>query len=495
MILIGNPDYIGNETSKMANNSYRKRDADFSGMAIYLTPKGKFVAAYRYQNGKIVPPPSASGSSTTGRQAPGKQVEDACSQSQNVGGKQVNTIKKVNNYYYCVTWFLYSYDNYGNIQIDQILGTTCDLICTGGGSSSGGPSGGTTLPPPCQSPTNPTDPTVPVGGTSQNSVSKLQVNDIGSDGSTVGFPDPTANPCNANTTPPSQILDSLVANNPYFLFDCDSLALMQINAYYSYGGMYQQVAQFKPSAAVQNRIYNLTTSDMELNDFITPFFLQNLNQASGTVVNSDFFPVDISSLPPGVTMASLTEYFRLNINQFTSGKATFSPYSDQFLDDTQLFNKPTTQSIGALVHINMADNGTVVESDYQNNSSGAYFKFSTMSSPLDNSHPVSGNREFGVYPDPNNPGHYTFYTMGVDRTSDWFFSMVNTVFPNSVFNGADALWTQMQSNMINFINSQGGHAYFYPTHRFVARPDYSTVQDYLNGTISLDQLKQKIGCP
>ena len=258
--------------------------------------------------------------------------------------------------------------------------------------------------------------------------------------------------------------------------------------------MYQQVAQFTPSAAIKSRIYNLTTVDMEMNDFVTPFFLQNLDQASGAVVNSDFFPIDISSLPPGMTMASLTEYFRLNMNSFTSGSATFSPYSDQYLNDTQLFNSPGAQSIGALVHINMADNGTVVESDYQSNSNGSSFTFSTMSSPLDNSHPVSGNRQFGVYPDPNNPGHYTFYTMGVDRTSDWMFAIINSFFTTNVFNGSDALWSKVQTNMINFINSQGGQAGFYPSQRHVARPDYSIVKDYLNGTITLDQLKQKIGC-
>ncbi|NNU33808.1 hypothetical protein HK413_06020 [Mucilaginibacter sp. S1162] len=115
-----------------------------------------------------------------------------------------------------------------------------------------------------------------------------------------------------------------------------------------------------------------------------------------------------------------------------------------------------------------------------------------MTSPLDFNHPVSGNREFGVYPDPNNPGSYTFYTMGVDRTSDWFFSTINTF--NTVFNGADQLWTAMQGNMINYINTHGGHAQYYGRKNYIARPNYNLVKDYLNGKISLAQLKSKIGC-
>ncbi len=142
----------------------------------------------------------------------------------------------------------------------------------------------------------------------------------------------------------------------------------------------------------------------------------------------------------------------------------------------------------------MADDGTVIESDYQSNANGAFFKFSTMTSPLDFNHPVSGNREFGVYPDPQNPGTYTFYTMGVDRVSDWQFGFIDYVTNGITFRGADQLWSAMQSNMINYINTHGGHAEFYSKKSYIARPDYNLVKDYLEGRISLAQLKSKIGC-
>lgn len=296
-------------------------------------------------------------------------------------------------------------------------------------------------------------------------------------------------------TPAQQILEAMVNNNNSFLIRCDSLTLLKIAAYSSYGDMYQQVGSFKPSQAIIDRLKTLQT--MEPSTVLNNFNLQSLKDATGPVINSDFYPVKITQLPTGMTMATLTEYFRKNLNSFiTPGLASFTPYVDAHIDDTQLFNKTGAQSVGALIHISMADDGTVVESDYQSTTNYAYYKFSTMASPLDNSHPVSGNREFGVYKDPTHTGQYVFYTMGVDRTSDWMFATVNGVIPgySIIFNGADKLWKDMQDHMIKYINAHGGQAGFYNKRSYIARPDYSVVKDYIQSKITLAQLKQKIGC-
>jgi hypothetical protein len=253
--------------------------------------------------------------------------------------------------------------------------------------------------------------------------------------------------------------------------------------------MYQRVASFHPDASITNKLNSLN-NPLPLD----PFIIQNLSDASGAVVNSDFFPIKITSLPPSMNMSELMEHFRLNINNFTSGQASFTPYADSHINDTQLWNQSGTASKGALVHISMPNDGTVIESDYISNSNGTAFKFTTLTSPYDYNHPVSGNREFGVYPDPNNPGSYTFYTMGVDRISDWKFALFNQVSNGGVFTGASNLWRAMQANMISDIIAHGGQADYYPTHEFIARPDYDVVKDYLEGTISLAELKQQIGC-
>lgn len=285
------------------------------------------------------------------------------------------------------------------------------------------------------------------------------------------------------------LLTKALLRDPNFLLSCDSLQLLEIASYQSYGSMFQQVAQYNPPQAVLNRITSLQSTTSL--DFDT-FNLQNLHQAYGATVNSDFFPVRITQMPTGMDNAGLTEYFRTHINTFITGGTRFDPYNYDGVDDRNLFNQPGNGSVGALVSINMLNNGTVIESDYQTASDKTYFKFSTMTSPLDNNHPVSGNREFGVYNDPGRPGEHTFYIMGVDRVSDWQFAVGNRMVDG--FNIADNLWTDIQTQMIAYINSHGGHADTYNKPNYIARPDYNAVQDYLDGTIDLAELKQRLGC-
>ncbi|MBD1386999.1 hypothetical protein IDJ75_17060 [Mucilaginibacter rigui] len=53
MTIVGYPEYLNADTSKLANNSYGKHDANFSGMVYYTTPQGEFVDGYTYKNGVI----------------------------------------------------------------------------------------------------------------------------------------------------------------------------------------------------------------------------------------------------------------------------------------------------------------------------------------------------------------------------------------------------------------------------------------------------------
>ncbi|ODT53308.1 MAG: hypothetical protein ABS68_06145 [Niastella sp. SCN 39-18] len=52
-------------------------------------------------------------------------------------------------------------------------------------------------------------------------------------------------------------------------------------------------------------------------------------------------------------------------------------------------------------------------------------------------HLVEGNRRFGIYSDPDHPGEYVFYTMGVDRAWDLIFDKGNNFI--SGFAKADSL--------------------------------------------------------
>jgi hypothetical protein len=117
------------------------------------------------------------------------------------------------------------------------------------------------------------------------------------------------------------------------------------------------------------------------------------------------------------------------------------------------------------------------------------FVFTTMTSHLDYNHPVSGNGAFGIFGSPATG--YTFYTMGVDRTSDYLFNAINPLVDG--FGAADALWSNMAKNMAAYINMLGSVATVMP--KVVSRPNWSDVRDYLEGKIDFATLKKRMGCP
>jgi hypothetical protein len=303
----------------------------------------------------------------------------------------------------------------------------------------------------------------------------------------------------------AELKDKLAAN-PFALEPCDSLNIMPLDPVNGYGTMYQRVAQFTPSQYVKDRIDSI--KNVASTWMVDNFYTTNVNSASGDVVNCDFFPVRITQLPTGFTPETLLEYFRKNINKFVDSNldVSFEAYDDNpnaatHFYDTARLNAFGINSIGALIHIHMTNDGSVIESDYYNNNTPGSekhrFTFTTMATPLDFSHPVAGNREFGIYrsTDPLHPNEFVFYTMGVDRTSDWVFDL-----GNSMLNGfakADKLWSSVQKNMINFINkpSSGGLAQYHgPPASVKARPKWDDVKDYLKGLITWETLKQRLGC-
>lgn len=214
------------------------------------------------------------------------------------------------------------------------------------------------------------------------------------------------------------------------------------------------------------------------------------------MVNCDYFAVHISTLPTGISADQLLDFFRkytnTNFIDPTFG-VSFSPYSHGSFSDVTKFLSPYEQSIGALVHLDLINDGTVVTSDYYRSPAGepykARFTYSRISSPLDNNHPVSGNREFGIFANPGGSG-YTFYTMGVDRTTDFFFGLGNTF--NTGFNAADNLWKHVQQKMTSYVNNNGGQAFVHTPIK--ARPKWEMVKKYLMGQITFTRLKELLGC-
>ena len=54
MTVIANPEYVKGDTGKLANNTYRKHDADFSGVVNLLYTKRRYAGGYTYENGQLL---------------------------------------------------------------------------------------------------------------------------------------------------------------------------------------------------------------------------------------------------------------------------------------------------------------------------------------------------------------------------------------------------------------------------------------------------------
>ncbi len=213
-------------------------------------------------------------------------------------------------------------------------------------------------------------------------------------------------------------LKEKLVQDKFALTPCDSTILMPMMAY---GPMYQKVSQHKVPQAVLDRLDSLTFASILTESALT---VQSLDSAYGAVVNCDFFPIRITQLPTTAngtlfTPKDLLEYFRLNKNDFISPSigVSFEPYSHQSFNDSTRFKAAFEQSIGAILHIDMQNDGSIAQTGYTNyinpitNYQDHSFIYTTLSTSLDFDHPVSGNREFGIYTEPNNPGTYVFYTM------------------------------------------------------------------------------------
>jgi hypothetical protein len=206
MTLIADSAYLKNDLSKLDRNKYNKRDADYSGLVLYFTPKGKYIGGWRYKDGHIV--------------VPGSQNNSSGVKVQSLGTSKLKPMSED-----CYDYWL---TNYSDVYI--YLFTLCSSgdggtsygsgpgsiggnggDGGGGGSGSGPGDGGpssTTPPPPCNSAVHPGP--VPI----INSSGKLTVNDVPPDGGD-GFPPPQG-PCYIETLTelPTIKTDSLAKHYP-----------------------------------------------------------------------------------------------------------------------------------------------------------------------------------------------------------------------------------------------------------------------------------------
>jgi len=203
---------------------------------------------------------------------------------------------------------------------------------------------------------------------------------------------------------------------------------------------WSDLINFKPSSTDVNNAGNRVFGTPEV---------QNIEDGNGQL-NVDYYSVTISGLPDGVSSGgALLNYFRSNLNSFTNGNTSFGAYNEgegkRFLANENSALMSFQVLLGGFFNV---DDLSVMQSKNSSN----YWVFSTMTTFRDGGHPVSGNRQFGVTT--NNNGTYTFFTRGADRPN----TMLDKASSSLIFEGADELWQAVMTNMVNYINDNGGNA-------------------------------------
>ncbi|SMD35370.1 hypothetical protein SAMN04488029_2479 [Reichenbachiella faecimaris] len=293
----------------------------------------------------------------------------------------------------------------------------------------------------------------------------------------------TKNENNINAEVLSLILKFLkikLENDPYALLEfCDQIE------------HWQNLVQHAPAEEIIDKLNTLNSNNFG------DFNIQDIEDASGAVVNMDYFPVTINTLPkkPGsnerFTPTQFLNYIRKNINDFVNTNySSFSPSTITGTDESALWlsNNPE----GAILHINIPGgpgDGSVICS-YRSSSK---WIFTTIEVPywpsqeFDGEHPVSGHREFGIIA--NSDGTYTFYTRAVDRITSAFDATIAENFLGGGFDDPDALWNSLKNKVHNYVeNHEGSSMPPKSSDNVIYRPDWEKVRDVLLGKKQISEL-------
>jgi hypothetical protein len=267
----------------------------------------------------------------------------------------------------------------------------------------------------------------------------------------------------------------------------------------------------------------------EVNDRITTlgFTNQDIEMGNTKQVNLDYHSVNISVLPDidgdgTATPFELIEHIRLNWPDFADGNVqvvipgvipninadmTWSFFNNDYHDIWS-----TADGTGTIVDIDteahgfnvLSDDATVVCSAYEH---GCCWTFSTVwatstsnNTPAGNnngSHPVSGNRQFGLRD--LGSGEYEFYIRAADRARiSWAVQGLSTVFGQNAteifYEITDKSWENLTANISAFVNdpSRGdGQGEAVVNTPEILRPDWEEVKDQLKLPTPLESIPCK----
>ena len=244
---------------------------------------------------------------------------------------------------------------------------------------------------------------------------------------------------------------------------------------------------------------------------------QDIEMGNSSQVNLDYHSINISNLPDlnndGVgTEKELFDEIRLNWPSYANGTVnvavdngpdissanTWNFYGNDFND---FWN--TSNALKTIIEIDtdisgwnpITDDATVICSSFEND---CCWVFSTVfanqiGNSNNGSHPVSGNRQFGIKQLAN--GSYEFYIRAADRARiNWVVSSMSWLTGNNsteiFYEITDQAWNNLMSSVLSLINdpNNGGIATLNPS--TILRPDWNKVKDILK----TDQPLESIPC-
>jgi hypothetical protein len=164
-------------------------------------------------------------------------------------------------------------------------------------------------------------------------------------------------------------------------------------------------------------------------------WIQTLQSAKGPVVNMDYYAVTvpIADIPNGLSVSGYLNHVRTNINNYVN-PPTQCNYYPGLIDEEQRWTG--SSPLGTVFSITLQppiEEGSVITTAHIS----SRWVFSTVRTPEDWMHPVSGNREFGAVDNGN--GTATFYTKATDRISTLSYSLVDRLPIFDIFGSGGAI--------------------------------------------------------
>jgi len=261
-----------------------------------------------------------------------------------------------------------------------------------------------------------------------------------------------------------------------------------------------QLAAFKPNQSAIDKLNTISATiyssngSSSMSGYIEHKYvaaIQYLSSGFSATTNLDYFPIKINTLPTvngqQLSPNGFLNYIRTHLNQFVDTTISkFTPYNHYGVNDNALWNSSNPSD--AIVSLDIFGNdGSVITSFDPANPSK--WIFSTIKDPYNGQHPVSGNREFSIEPDPS--GGYILFTRGVDRLSDPIGTILQFTF-GVPFNTATDLWQSFQARVNTFVNQHGGNATVESP--VIARPNWDLLRAVMNRTMPLSSIPFKSPC-